>query len=209
MVEMKDQKLPPLQIVDRANDQECPALQLPQQQEFLEISSRTKTLSEERLLTKMEAQIPIQIEAVQKINSPQNLPHQRRRGLYTKSSLMVSAVAELLDHSDPLCQIHWDKLEIQTKLMHQYREIWLLQLHIVIKEHKQSFNMASISNDNPIKLTLIIPISNSLCTNNGLCQPISVKDGHLPWFAVHHHFQRPHHRFLANQLFQPVTIGTS
>ena len=204
---MKDQKPPPLQIVDRANDQECPALRLPLQPEFLEISSRTKTLSEGLFLTKMEALIPIRIEAAQKINTRQNLL--RQRGLYTKSSLTVFAVAELLDHLDPLCQIHWHKLGIRIKLMHQCREIWLLQLHIAIKEHKHSFNMASISNDSPIKLTLTILISNSLCTNNGLCQPISVKDGHLLWFAVHHHFQRPHHRFLASQLFQPVTIGTS
>ena len=205
---MKDQKLLPLQIVDRANDQECPALQLPQQQLFLEIS-RIKPLSEGLLPTKMEALIPIRIEVVQKISTPQNLPRQQWRRLYTKSYLTVSAVAELLDHSDPLCQIHWHKLGIQIKLMHQYRDIWHLQLHIVIKEHKHSFNMASISNDNPIKLTLAILNSNSSCTNNGLCQRISGKDGHLLWFAVHHHFQRPHHRFLANQLFQPVTIGTS
>merc|ERR1719362_27640 len=157
----------------------------------------------------MEALTPIRIEVVQKINTPQNLPHQQRRGLYTKSSLTVSAVVELLYHLDPLCQIHWHKLGIQIKLMHQYHEIWLLQLHIAIKEHKHSFNMASISNDNPIKLTLTILNSNSSCTNNGLCQRISGKDGHLLWFAVHHHFQRPHHLFLANQLFQPVTIGTS
>ena len=74
---MKDQKLPPLQIVDRANDQECRALQLPQQQEFLEISSRTKPLSEGLLPTKMEALIPIRIEVVQKISTPQNLPRQQ------------------------------------------------------------------------------------------------------------------------------------